>query len=125
MSELEHLNVTVSDPSATAALLCDLFGWHIRWKGASIHDGHSVHVGSDASYLALYAPPDRTEAGIDSYRTRAGLNHLGVTVTDLDAVEARVIKAGYTPHSHQDYEPGRRFYFKDADGIEFEVVCYD
>ncbi|MEM7190453.1 MAG: VOC family protein, partial [Pseudomonadota bacterium] len=23
-----------------------------------------------------------------------------------------------------DYEPGRRFYFADHDGIEFEVVSY-
>jgi glyoxylase I family protein len=24
-----------------------------------------------------------------------------------------------------DYEPGRRFYYNDEDGIEFEVVSYD
>lgn len=27
---LEHVNVTVSDPDKTAAMLCDLFGWHVR-----------------------------------------------------------------------------------------------
>ena len=28
------------------------------------------------------------------------------------------------PFNHDDYEPGRRFYFFDWDGIEFEVVSY-
>ena len=38
---------------------------------------------------------------------------------------ARRLRAmGYEPHSHADYEPGRRFYFDDEDGIEFEVVSY-
>jgi glyoxylase I family protein len=30
-----------------------------------------------------------------------------------------------TTHNHDDYEPGRRFYYNDEDGIEFEVVNYD
>ena len=28
MTRLEHVNVTVADPDKTAAVLCDLFGWH-------------------------------------------------------------------------------------------------
>jgi hypothetical protein len=28
------------------------------------------------------------------------------------------------PFSHDDYDPGRRFYFLDPDGIEYEVVSY-
>ncbi len=43
---------------------------------------------------------------------------------DIDAVETRVLAQGFTTHSHADYEPGRRFYFRDADGVEFEVVSY-
>jgi glyoxylase I family protein len=31
---------------------------------------------------------------------------------------------GLEPFGHADYQPGRRFYFLDADGIEFEVVSY-
>jgi hypothetical protein len=41
-----------------------------------------------------------------------------------NAAEARVIAAGLRPFSHADYEPGRRFYFLDPDGIEYEVVSY-
>jgi hypothetical protein len=53
MAELEHLNVTVKDTASTADMLVDLFGWKIRWEGASIYDGYSIHVGSEGSYLAL------------------------------------------------------------------------
>jgi glyoxylase I family protein len=35
-----------------------------------------------------------------------------------------VVEAGLTPFSHGDYDPGRRFYFLDPDGIEYEVVSY-
>lgn len=45
-------------------------------------------------------------------------------VDDLDATEKKVAAAGFEPHSHADYEPGRHFYFHDDDGIEFEVVSY-
>ena len=127
MAYLEHANITVDDPDATAALLVDLFGWHVRWSGGSIHDGRSVHVGSDQSYLALYTGPDGVplEAPRNSYREKAGLNHIGVVVDDLDAVEAAVKAKGYEPHSHADYEPGRRFYFVEENGVEIEVIAYD
>lgn len=52
------------------------------------------------------------------------LNHLGVLVDDLDDTERRVVSAGLTPFNHGDYEPGRRFYFFDPDGIEYEVISY-
>lgn len=121
---LEHVNVTVSDPVKTAERLCDLFGWHIRWQGDAIHEGHSVHVGSDDNYVAVYRHGTRLDGNVDSYTTRGGLNHIGIVVDDLDAVEAKVLEAGYETHSHADYEPGRRFYFRDDDNIEFEVVSY-
>lgn len=126
MARLEHLNVTVTDPEATAAMLSDLFGWHIRWQGSAIHGGRTVHIGSDDSYIAVYTGPGGGPQGQadNSYTHRGGLNHIGVVVDDLDAVEAKVKARGYTPHSHADYEPGRRFYFHEENGIEIEVVSY-
>ena len=61
----------------------------------------------------------------DNYKTIGGLNPCAVVVDDIEAMEARVRAAGFTPGSHADYEPGRRFYFDDHDGIEYEVVSYD
>ena len=53
------------------------------------------------------------------------LNHVAFTVDDLDAAEKVVTFYGLKPFGHDDYEPGRRFYFFDWDGIEFEVVSYE
>lgn len=124
MARLEHVNITVTDLQATADRLCDLFGWKVRWEGASIHGGRSIHVGNDTDYLAIYARGDVPKPAPDSYGHVRGLNHLGIVVDDLDAVERKVIAMGLEPNSHADYEPGRRFYFDDPDGIEFEVVSY-
>lgn len=121
---LEHVNVTVSDPLKTADRLCRLFGWHIRWQGDAIHGGSSIHVGSDDNYMAVYTHAAPINSNVDSYVTRGGLNHIGIVVDDLDAVEDKVLAAGYKTHSHANYEPGRRFYFRDDDEIEFEVVSY-
>ena len=125
-ARIEHVNVTVSDPEATAARLEALFGWRVRWSGTAIHGGRTLHVGGEADYLAIY---DRGDAGgapraADSYGHLGGLNHLGIEVDDLDAVEAKARALGLETYSHADYEPGRRFYFEDPDGIEFEVVSY-
>ena len=35
-----------------------------------------------------------------------------------------MVAAGLVPFNHGDYEPGRRFYFMDPDGIEYEIVSY-
>ncbi|MCF2903841.1 VOC family protein [Octadecabacter sp. CECT 8868] len=127
MAYLEHVNVTVKDAKQTAALFVDLFDWHVRWEGASIHDGYSVHVGGTESYVALYNNKggDPTESDVVSYDQKAGLNHIAVVVDDLDAVEEKVKAHNFESHSHADYEPGRRFYFHDDNGLEIEVVQYD
>lgn len=122
---LEHANVTVSDPDATARWLCTVFGWRIRWRGNSIYDGKTIHVGGDDSYLALYSMGHGLRQDPrKSYHVIGGMNHVGIVVDDIDATEALVKAAGFEPHSHADYEPGRRFYFRDGDEIEFEVVSY-
>ena len=127
MARLEHVNVTVTDPDATAELLIELFDWKVRWSGDAIHGGRTVHVGTDTDYIAVYSGPGgNPKEGSDStYVTRGGLNHIGVVVDDLDAIEAKVKARGFEPHSHADYEPGRRFYFHEENGVEIEVIAYD
>jgi len=118
---LEHINITVSDIERSAALLEALMGWHIRWRGPSMLGGETIHVGSDDEYIAVYtrgAPlPARHAKGLP-------LNHVGLVVDDLDAAESIVKEAALEPFNHADYAPGKRFYFFDWDGIEFEMVSY-
>ncbi len=123
-SSLEHVNITASDPQATAKMLHDIFGWHTRWEGDAISGGYTMHVGSEDSYIAIYSPRKTVDAKSSSYTTKGGLNHVGVVVEDIDATEAKVKAQGFQPVNHADYEPGKRFYFHDHDGIEWEVVSY-
>ena len=120
---IEHVNVTVRDPERAARLMIDLFDWHIRWEGPSLLGGLTIHVGDERTYLALYTH-DGEATPEEAFRKGRPLNHVGILVDDLDAIEARVIAAGLVPFSHADYAPGRRFYFLDHDGTEFEIVSY-
>ncbi len=120
---LEHVNVTVSDPERAARLMETLFGWHVRGQGPARDGGHTIHIGSADHYVALYTGRGVTYSA-DDFAKGQPLNHIGVEVDDLDAVEAKVAAAGLKPFNHDNYDPGRRFYFLDPDGIEYEIVSY-
>ena len=120
---IEHVNVTVRDPERSAKLMHDLFGWNIRWQGPAISGGRSIHVGDDRFYMAFYTK-DGIDTADDAFRKGRPLNHVGIVVDDLDDAERRVVAAGLEPFNHGDYDPGRRFYFFDFDGTEFELVSY-
>ncbi len=119
--QLEHANITVTDPDRSAKLFEQLCDWHERWRGPSQLGGRTIHVGNDTTYLAIYTN-DNAKGG---FVKGVPLNHVGLLVDDLDAAEQVVIAHGLEPFNHADYEPGRRFYFFDWDGIEFEVVSYE
>lgn len=120
IGQFEHANISVTDPQRSAQLLINLLGWRERWRGASQNSGKTIHVGNAASYIALYTG-DHVSG---DYSKGAPLNHLAFTVDDLDAAEEIIVQSGLKPFGHDDYEPGKRFYFFDWDGIEFEVVSY-
>jgi len=121
---LEHVNLTVSDPEHTADWLCKIFDWKIRWRGPSVYNAITVHVGTDAQYLALYSQGKSPEVLKPNYELGKSLNHIALLVDDLAATKTRVEAAGFTVVSEQTYEPGSRFYFYDQDGIEYEIVSY-
>jgi catechol 2,3-dioxygenase-like lactoylglutathione lyase family enzyme len=98
-----------------------LCGWHERWRGPSQNGGWTIHVGSERDYLAVHTTGTPLA---QRYVKGAPLNHVGLVVDDLEAAEQVVIAAGLEPFNHMDYEPRRRFYFFDWDGIEFELVNY-
>ncbi|WP_271078342.1 VOC family protein [Aurantiacibacter sp. MUD61] len=119
---IEHVNLTVSDLDRSIALFEDLMDWHTRIRAQHGIRGEFAHVGSDESYLALWA-----DGGDYSGQEKGKpMNHVGLQVPDLTAAEDAVKRHGLETFSHGKYEPGpRSFYFFDWDGIEFEVVCYE
>ena len=122
-SYLEHTNLTVEDPDKLAAIFCRLFDWKIRWRGAALNDGITVHVGSEDSYLALYTHEDVSTPEARNVLKINSLNHLGIVVPNLDEVESKVKDEGFEPFNHANYDPGRRFYFM-IDKLEIEVISY-
>lgn len=123
MARVEHVNITVADIDRTAAMLEAIFGWRQRWRGPAAAGGTTIHVGEAETYLAIYQPPS-SPASPRAFAKGLPLNHVGIVVDDLDVTEGRVRAAGLEPFNHADYAPGRRFYFFDTDGIEYEVVSY-
>lgn len=118
---LEHVNISVTDPDRSAALLERLCGWKERWRGPSMLGGRTIHVGTERQYVALYTG-DHVKG---DFAKGAPLNHVALEVDDLAAAERVVKEVGLEPFGHGDYEPGERFYFFDWDGIEWEVVSYE
>ena len=121
---IEHVNVTVSDAKKTAEWLAKLFDWKIRWHGTALNGGYTYHVGNDDMYLAVYNRREPAQNDGNPHGRIGRLNHVGIVVDNLEVIEDRVRAAGFKPFNHGDYEPGRRFYFYDDDGIEFEIVSY-
>lgn len=124
MARLEHVNVTVADPDAVAQTFCGLFDWKVRWAGPGMETGRTVHVGDESSYVALFSYGDARNGQGETYRTIGGLNHIAVVVDDIEETAVRVKAAGFIPGETHEYEPGRRFYFVETNGIEIEVVSY-
>ena len=112
-ARIEHVNLTVSNLDRSIDLFEKLCGWHVRVRDRHSVRGQFAHVGGEDTYLALWSD------GADYSGQQKGkpMNHVGLLVDDLDAAERVVTEAGLCPFGHDDYEPGRRFYFFDRDGV--------
>ncbi|WP_425411085.1 VOC family protein [Hyphococcus sp.] len=129
---LEHVNVIVTDLDRTAHFLMTAFpDWRIRGQGGGEWAGAPrrwAHVGDDANYLTLNEfrlPAAARGRHRDLQGTEPGLAHFGFEVADLDAVMARLEKAGYAPdHQGEDHPHRRNIYYVNEEGLEFEFVEY-
>lgn len=123
-ANLEHANISVANPDKTATLLCNLFNWKVRWSGASMDGGYTVHVGSEQSYLALYNAKSMQENTYRSHTSLNNLNHIGIVVDDLNAYEEKARELGLKPESFKDYHVNKSFYVTDEFGLEIEIISY-
>ena len=119
---IEHANITVSNVNASIAFYQKLFGGKVRWQGTNGNGNRAAHVGVADTYLALFEADSAGKAPA-GYQT-VGFNHLGFEVEDLDAYRRQLGVMGVEIKGEEDYEPGRRLYFYDPDGVEIELVEY-
>lgn len=123
---LEHVNLTVSDLDAAARFYGELLGLKTRWRREpDAAETPAIHIGDDRSYLALFQADSAKAGRLDEPEySRVGFNHVGFVVEDLDAKVAWLAERGIETEIEHAYEPGRRAYFYDPDGIEVELVEY-
>jgi len=120
---LEHVNFTVSDLDRSIRFYSDLLGLRVRWRGPLSDGRRAAHLGDEHSYLALFEAA--AEGRVETDMRSVGLNHFGLVVDNLDELKTRLASLGTPHHAEHDYEPGRRVYFFDPDGIEVELVQYE
>lgn len=124
---LHHLDLWVDDLRTAAhswGWLLGNLGWseHQRWR-----DGLSwVHP--DGTYLGVEQSPDLVPGGHD--RLQAGLNHLALTISDRQALDA--LRAAAPEHGWQELFADRyphaggpehsALFLQDGQGFEVEIV---
>lgn len=119
---LEHANLTVTDIERSISFYRDLFKFEVRWRGTDSAGRAAAHVGDNQCYLAFFETASSGSA-VKDYSV-AGLNHIGFVVDDLEEKRRRLETLGVEVHLEGDYEPGRRLYFLDPNGVEIELVEY-
>jgi len=123
---LDHANLIVRNLDETIRFLTTAFPeFRIRGEGKTWSGRRWVHVGTEASYLALHQASEEPAERWVPYGTKPGLNHLGFEVDDADALRARMRAAGYRDSTVPNAHPHRkRVYFYDAEGNDWEFVQY-
>ena len=124
--KLEHANITVTDVDRSLAFYSALFDFKLRWSGEVPGELQptirAMHIGNDDSYLALFEAEKPGRTPVDY--TGCGLNHIGFVVADIEPYRQRLKELEINIHFEPDYEPGKRIYFYDPDGVEIELVAY-
>ena len=125
---LEHANMTVPDLDAAIRFLKTVDpDFVVRHRAISERGYTWAHVGNEQCYIALQEP----HPGSDANRKQRpyediGVNHLGWAIDDLDAVDTRLLEAGYERVFDEIYghEYRRSVYFYDDAGFEWELNEY-
>jgi lactoylglutathione lyase len=117
----DHVHLRSPDPETTAAWLADVLGGEIV-RGPSRID---VRLGGAMVFIAPVAAGDGVNAPpVTPYQ---GLDHIGLTVKDIDAVAAEIKAKGveFTKEPHT-IRPGVRICFiRGPQGISIELLERD
>ena len=137
---IDHIEITVRDMAAAVPFydrLLPLLGFELKNRRDVVIDGHEKHVVSYEHPRLSFAitSPRRTLAGEAIHRRRPGaLHHLAFRVASraevdrlhagLKAIGAAIVSS---PREYPEYAPAGYYavYFKDPDGIKYEIMCTD
>jgi methylmalonyl-CoA/ethylmalonyl-CoA epimerase len=131
---VDHVGVAVPDPEAAADLLAGLFGLEVEYRERNEEQGVAevvlrAHGAAPGATVVQLVAPLREGSPVGRFLDRrgAGLHHLALTVTDVDAAVSelhrrgvRVLTDGPRPGT-----AGSRITFihpQDAGGVLVELV---
>jgi len=124
MTRIEHANITVCDMEKAVRFITTALP-HFRGRGRD-QSGHDawLHVGTDETYIALTHSPHAAKDKRIAYQD-LGVNHVGIVVSDIDDLVARLEAAGYQQDSQPEVSRWRkRYYFLDEDNLQWEFIQY-
>ncbi len=122
---MEHANLHVRHFDDAVKFLRTAFP-EFKVRSESVSDGlRWMHIGTDDTYIALNETASQRDTNRKPYDGKPGVNHLGFEVDDIDALQHRLVAAGFRDSTYPNSHPHRkRVYFYDADGNDWEFVQY-
>lgn len=128
MTQFEHANITVPNIDAALAFLLNAApDFQIKTDQTHQDSYRWVHIGNESCYFALQEPhsPSVSKDTRKPYQNIA-VNHIGMIVDDLDNIKLNLLALGYEQNGDVTQEKhGRRLYFYDKAGFEWELIEYD
>ncbi|MEN8248371.1 MAG: VOC family protein [Bacteroidota bacterium] len=134
---IDHIQITVKDLKAAETFYDKFFpllGFDIQKKGSAIIEEHDFEVVEYSHPLLAFAitSPRQAFKDDDVHRRKPGsLHHLAFkadTHSEVDRIYKELVKIGATivsePRLYPEYTPENYYavFFKDPDGIKYEVV---
>ena len=137
---IDHIEITVKNMSVAVPFydkLMPLLGFHLQNRVSVVIEQHEKHVVQyqHPRFGFAITSPRSAFAGETIHRRRPGsLHHLAfraATRADVDRLHADLQKIGATivspPREYPEYTPSGYYalFFKDPEGIKYEIVCAD
>jgi len=118
----EHVGMTSGDLDRTIAFYCDLLGLRLALRKPNL-----AFLDAGGGMLEVFGPAEGATPARDVPPGEAGMRHLTLAYTDVDAMIARLEAAGVPiverPRNAHNTEMVKRVAFvRDPDGIIVELI---
>jgi catechol 2,3-dioxygenase-like lactoylglutathione lyase family enzyme len=136
---IDHIQITVKDMSIAVPFyekLLPLLGFNPEHKGSAViaeHEFQAVEWKHARLCFAITSPRTAFKNDTVNRRKPGALHHLAFKASscaEVDRLYGELLSAGATivspPHEYPEYTPPGyyAFFFKDPDGIKYEIVSY-
>ncbi len=137
---IDHIQITVKDMSVAVPFydkLMPLLGFDIKKKGEGVIDEHEFHVVEYSHPILAFAITSARSAFQNdniNRRKPGSLHHLAFKAEDraeVDRLYTQLMEIGANivspPREYPEYTPAGYYavFFKDLEGIKYEIVCHD